>query len=140
MYLVVIVMDMCHLSACTVFTLKTLSPLHHSCMAPAGESRELAAMEEDFLKTLAETRGLEQAFSAAMANTDGDADSGPGTRLGFQSLVSRTDALKSSVADILKSLATERQRFGKLHNGWRVTSYPISMSSRESHCPGGSLC
>ncbi|BDA49876.1 probable nuclear pore complex protein NUP98B at C-terminar half [Coccomyxa sp. Obi] len=84
-----------------------------------GESRELAAMEEDFLKTLAETRGLEQAFSAAMAKTDGDADSGPGARLGFHSLVSRTDALKSSVADILKSLATEKQRFGKLHNGWR---------------------
>ncbi len=91
----------------------------------AGESRELVAMEEDFLKTLAETRELEQAFSAAVAKTDGDADSGPGTRLGFQSLMSRTDALKSSVADILKSLATEKQRFGELHSGWRVMSCSI---------------
>lgn len=114
--------------------------MHHSCFTPAGESRELAAMEEDFLKTLAETRGLEQAFSAAMAKTDGDADSGPGTRLGFQSLVSRTDALKSSVADILTSLATEKQRFGKLHNGWRVMSCQTSTCSRSLHCIGGRLC
>ena len=99
--------------------------MHYSSLTPAGESRELVAMEEDFLKTLAETRELEQAFSAAVAKTDGDADSGPGTCLGFQSLMSRTDALKSSVADILKSLATEKQRFGELHSGWRVMSCSI---------------
>lgn len=104
--------------------------MFHSRTTPAGESRELAAMEADFLKTLAETRELEQAFSASMAKTDGDAESGPGTRLGFQSLVSRTDALKSSAADILESLATEKQRFGKLHNGWRVMTFPICMFSR----------
>ncbi|KAK9903379.1 hypothetical protein WJX75_004370 [Coccomyxa subellipsoidea] len=84
-----------------------------------GESKELAAMEEDFLKTLAETRELEQAFSAAMAKSEGDSASGPGTHQGFHALQKRTNALTRSVADILLSLTTERRRFGELHNGWR---------------------
>ena len=70
-----------------------------------------------------------QAFSAAVANSDGDSASGPGTHQGFHALQKRTNALTRSVADILISLTTERRRFGKLHNGWRVMGFPPGQSS-----------
>lgn len=93
-----------------------------------GESKELAAMEADFLKTLAETRELQQAFSAAMASADGSAGSGPGTRLGSQAPLKMSEALKSSVAYLLASLISESRRFDELHKGWRVMPLPPAQS------------
>ncbi len=77
-------------------------------------------MEADFLRTLAETRELEQALSAAMEAAEGDQHGGPGTRAGFHAVQSGVQALQESVSQLHMGLARERRRFSELHKGWRV--------------------
>ena len=77
-------------------------------------------MEADFLRTLAETRELEQALSAAMKAAEGDQHGGPSTRRGFHAVQAGVQALQKSAAQLHTGLARERRRFCELHKGWRV--------------------
>lgn len=82
-------------------------------------------MEADFLRTLAETRELEQELSAAMEAAEGDQHRGPGTRKGFHAVQAGVRALQDSASQLHAGLGRERRRFSELHKGWRVGSHLV---------------
>lgn len=77
-------------------------------------------MEREFLKSLAETRGIEARLTAEIRTAEGSDPGDPGTRKGALALQERVQELAASERSLGSQMASDRARFSALHSGWKV--------------------
>ena len=77
-------------------------------------------MEREFLKSLAETRGIEARLTAEIRTAEGSDPGDPGTRKGALALQKRVQELAASERSLGSQMASDRARFSALHSGWKV--------------------
>ena len=84
------------------------------------EGKELASMEREFLKSLAETQAIEAKLTAEMKAAQSSDPSNPGTRKGALTLQAQVQNLVERGSHLRAQLAADRARFSALHRGWKV--------------------
>ena len=81
-------------------------------------------MEREFLKSLAETRAMEATLTAQIRAAEGtETSDSASTRRGATSQQKQIQELANRVDGLQSQLASERQRFSALHNGWKVRQH-----------------